>query len=310
VFGLQQTGTVGLWAGFPQGGTDLDLSLAMKTAATWLRGALVGSVFALAATGEPAEKVSFAAQTEPVLASIRLPDPLPAPLAFLAEAEAVPAPLPAVDPFPARSYGNLEDVACLVSLESRGIVYERYGRHAHGVQTPVKLLGPLHGVRFVHAEATDWLQSAHHEILDCRLVLALDDLAALLARHGVRTVVHYGVYRGDLPLPAHGRPLHHVAAMAMDVAAFEKDDGTRLAVRRDWSGRVGARPCDANEPNATNAAHASPRPNDRAEELHGILCDIVDEKIFHQVLTPNHDASHRDHFHLEVMRETEWTLVE
>ncbi len=54
----------------------------------------------------------------------------------------------------------------------------------------------------------------------------------------------------------------------------------------------------------------SPARSERTGELHGILCDVVGEKLFHQVLTPNHDARHRDHFHLEVMRDTEWTLVE
>jgi hypothetical protein len=277
----------------------------MKTAASWLRGALVGSIFAVTALGQPTENISFAAQTEPIVLpsvnALRLieSEVTPPPPAF-------PPPL-AIDPFPGRTYGNLEDVACLVALENRGITYERYGRHAHGVQTPVRLMGPLHGVRFMHAEAPDWLASARHEILDCRLVLALDDLAALLARRGVSVVYHYGVYRGDLPLPKKGRPLHHVAALAMDVAMFEKEDGTRLEVRRDWSGRVGARPCAARAASGANEAVTS---SSARSELHGILCDLVDEKLFHQVLTPNHDAAHWDHFHLEVMRDTEWTLVE
>jgi hypothetical protein len=216
--------------------------------------------------------------------------------------------LDGADPFPGHTYGNLEDVACLVALENRGIAYERYGRHAHGVQTPVRLMGPLHGVHFMHADAPDWLASARHEILDCRLVLALDDFAVLLARRGITSVYHYGVYRGDLPLPRKGRPLHHVAALAMDVAMFEKEDGTRIEVGRDWSRRLGTRSCAAD---GSNGATTSPRSaSERAEELHGILCDVVGEKLFHQVLTPNHDASHWNHFHLEVMRDTEWTLVE
>jgi hypothetical protein len=279
----------------------------MNTAASWLRGALAGSIFAITALGEPAGNVSFAAQSEPVSPpSINLAAP-----SALVEAVAPapdPSPVDAVDPFPGHTYGNLEDVACLVALENRGIAYERYGRHAHGVQTPVRLMGPLHGVHFMHAEATDWLASARHEILDCRLVLALDDFAALLARRGVTSVYHYGVYRGDLPLPRKGRPLHHVAALAMDVAMFEKEDGTRIEVRRDWSRRLGARTCAAD--GASGASTSPPPPSERAGELHAILCDVVGEKLFHQVLTPNHDAAHWDHFHLEVMRDTEWTLVE
>jgi hypothetical protein len=277
----------------------------MNTAATWLRGALVGSVFAVTAMGAPAEKLSYAAQLEPVNAATDVALPLSS--GALTIEDALPTPPPVVDPFPGHTYGNLDDVSCLVSLEARGIPYERYGHHLHGVQTPVRLMGPLHGVRFLHAELTDWLESARRVLLDCRLVLALDDLAAIVARRGVTLVRHFGVYRGDLPLPAHGRPLHHVAALAIDVASFEKEDGTRLDIRRDWSGRVGAHPCDARP--ISDPAPALGRA-ERAEELHGILCDVVGEKLFHQVLTPNHDAKHRDHFHLEVMRDTEWTLVE
>jgi hypothetical protein len=40
------------------------------------------------------------------------------------------------------------------------------------------------------------------------------------------------------------------------------------------------------------------------------VCEAAEEKLFHQVLTPNHDARHRDHVHLEVMRGTEWRMVE
>jgi hypothetical protein len=289
----------------------------MKTAAHWLRGALAGSILAVTALGEPAGNVSFAAQSEPVLLATSLNPVVPRIEAVEAEAPTPAAPVAAalpVDPFPGHTYGNLEDVACLVALENRSIAYERYGRHAHGVQTPVRLMGPLHGVHFMHAEAPDWLQSARHEILDCRLVLALDDFAALLAQRGITAVYHYGVYRGDLPLPKKGRPLHHVAALAMDVAMFEKEDGSRLVVRRDWSRRQGVRPCAVNPATeaaaAPGSANAPNAPTTPARELRGILCDVVGEKLFHQVLTPNHDANHWDHFHLEVMRDTEWTLVE
>jgi hypothetical protein len=197
------------------------------------------------------------------------------------------APPPASESFPARAYGDLDRAACLSALDERGVPYERYG-HARGVETPVRLMGPLHGVRLLHADTSDWLASARREILDCRLVLALDDLAAIVAAHGVTTIRHFGVYRGDLPLPKHGRPLHHVAALAIDVAAFEKADGTRVEVLRDWRGGAG----------------------ESATELRAILGDIVDAKLFHQVLTPRHDAKHRDHFHLEVMRGTSWTFVD
>jgi hypothetical protein len=222
-------------------------------------------------------------------------------------AQAPAAPLessfPEADPFPGHTYGNKDGKSCIRELDAREVPYERYG-YARGVETPVRLMGPLHGVIFMHAEAPDWLTSARREVLDCRLVLALDDLAGMVAKHGVTQVLHYGIYRGDVPLPAHGKPRHHVAGLAIDVAAFVKEDATRLEVRRDWAGRVGARAC------GEGASPLGPAKESSSAELRGILCDLVKERMFHQVLTPNHDMRHRDHFHLEVMRNTSWTLVQ
>src|SRR5262249_30977627 len=162
--------------------------------------------------------------------------------------------------------------------------------------------GPLHGVLFFHADAPDWLTSARREVLDCRLVLSLDDFARDLAARGITSVVHYGIYRSDVPLPAHGRPQHHVAGLAIDVAAFVKADATRIEVLRDWSRKGGVRSCNDEAPAAGLSSGAL--------ELRGILCDLAKDRMFHQVLTPNHDARHRDHFHLEVMRGTSWTLMQ
>jgi hypothetical protein len=273
----------------------------MKTATSWMRGGIVRQFFVALvalvapATGRSAENLSFQARTDTkaIESGVELPAVAP-----------ILAPDLNGDPFPSHTYGNLEDVACIVALENRHIPYERFGLHARGVQTPVRLMGPLHGIRFQHAEAPDWLHSARREILDCRLVLALDDLASLLAPSGITTVLHYGIYRDDLPLPSHGRALHHLAGLAIDVAALLKDDGTRLEVQRDWRGHPGQRTCEDGFKAGAGAGGAA------TGELRAILCEVVREKLFHQVLTPNHDAAHWNHFHLEVMRGTEWTLVE
>jgi hypothetical protein len=271
------------------GGTVLGINpRIMKTAASWMRGGIVGLILVAPATGEPAERVTRNVLVDSLAIETELPP-----------VDAIPLPALPVDPFPGRTYGDMDDFGCVLALEARGVAYERVG-HARGVQTPVRLMGPLHGVRFRHADTPDWLESAKREILDCRLVLALDDLASVVAARGFTTVLHYGVYRGDLPLPKRGPVLHHVAALAMDVAAFEKEDGTRVDVRRDWRSRVGAPVCDA-------GPHASDAPT---AEVHGIVCEVASERLFHQVLTPSHDARHKDHVHLEVMRGTEWSMVE
>ncbi len=209
-----------------------------------------------------------------------------------------------VDRFPGRTYGNFTTEQCGTELDARAIPYAPAGA-ARGVDAPVRLTGALHGVLF-HGDHVDWDTSARREVLDCRLVLALDDLAEMLAARGVREVVHMGIYRGDAPIPAHGFPRHHVAGLAIDVAAFVKDDGTRLEVLRDFHGHIGGRTCGGDGVRR----HDEPTSDSSTSELRGLLCDIADEKTFHQILTPNHNAEHRNHFHLEVMRKTSWTMLQ
>src|ERR1019366_3793175 len=60
---------------------------------------------------------------------------------------------------------------------------------------PVRRGGALHGVTF-HSELPPAERGASViEIVDCRLVLALDDFAAQLVSHDVVEVVHYSMYR-------------------------------------------------------------------------------------------------------------------
>jgi hypothetical protein len=138
-------------------------------------------------------------------------------------------------------------------------------------------------------------------VLDCRLALALDEMAALLAQHGVAQVLHLGIYRADVAPPKRGPFMHHLAGLAIDVAALVKEDGTRLEVRLDWRRGPGAGTC---RDDAQRAGRS-----ERAGELHGLLCGVVDAGIFHEVLTPNHDPKHWDHFHMEILRHGERTIV-
>ena len=273
----------------------------MNRTSSWLKGGIVAVLLLGPRSAQPAVK------DVAIAASISREVTHHVEEAFAAEVDPrrelqaeVDALAPPMDPFPGRTYGNLDGRGCLWELHQREISFERYG-HARGVETPVRLTGALHGV-FFRADGIDWETSARREVLDCRLVLALDDLAALLAPRGITEVVHYGIYRGDVPLPAHGRPRHHVAGLAIDVAAFVKKDNGRIEVRRDWSGAIGARTCGEGSGPRTVTGDSL--------ELRSILCDLVDEHVFHQVLTPNHNASHRDHFHLEVMRQTTWSMVQ
>jgi len=131
------------------------------------------------------------------------------------------------------------------------------------------------------------------EIVDCRLALALDDVAAQLAAHDIVRVVHFSMYRPPpTTWPAEKTGTRHWGALAVDAAVFIKHDGQKLDVLHDFHGRIGATTCGPG---------TGPRPaGPEALELRQIVCDAVDAKIFNVALTPDYNWPHRNHFHLEL----------
>lgn len=202
---------------------------------------------------------------------------------------------------PAYRYGNLSPDDCLAELTQRGIAFEVV--EARGVAAPVRLRGALHGVEFRSNGARAGSPDSIHEIADCRLVLALDDFAAMLATHNVIAVEHYSMYRPPSKRwPDDKVARQHAGALSIDVAHFVRQDEKTLTVLDDFHGAIGAKTCGPKaKPRRSNAA---------AVELRAILCEAVAAQLFNVVLTPNHNRPHRNHFHMEVMHATAWFLVD
>jgi hypothetical protein len=198
-------------------------------------------------------------------------------------------------------YANLSDGEALSELERRGVVWTAATPPFPGVRTPIRLNGPLHGVT-IHSTAPVAVRATSpFEILDARLALALDDFCALLARHDVVEIVHYNMYRPPAAVPTGvERQIRHPAGLAIDVGSFRKRDGTVLAVGPHWPSNIGAKTCGAGA-----VEHWSRE----ARELVSIVCEATDERIFHFALTPDFDAAHADHVHLEIKPETRWFIV-
>src|SRR5262249_6136350 len=90
-------------------------------------------------------------------------------------------------------YAALTRDECEAELTARKIAFER--ETAKGVLAPVRLKGALHGVEFRTNLPDDQRATTPWEIADCRLVLALDDFAAILAQHHIVGVRHFSMYR-------------------------------------------------------------------------------------------------------------------
>ena len=195
----------------------------------------------------------------------------------------------------ASKYARLGREACETELGSRKISYERVGE-AKGVIAPLRLTGPLEGVTFRSNLPASKSKTSPYDIYDCRLVLALDDFASVLAKHDIVEVVHLSVYRpvGAKVMLKNGVGRRHSGALAIDAALFRTKDGKTLSVEKDFKGRIGARPCPA---------------PDTATELRKIACEANDARLFNVLLTPDYNWAHRNHFHLEVTAGVPWTLV-
>jgi hypothetical protein len=202
----------------------------------------------------------------------------------------------------ATRYASLDRAQCEAELGKRHVAFERVGE-ARGVIAPLRLRGTIAGIDFHSMLPASQRRTSPYEIYDCRLVLALDDWARVLARYDVVEVVHYSVYR---PPPAkqvlNGAGRRHSGALAIDAAIFKTRDGQTISVEKDFHGRIGQKPCGA------NAASTAALPA-QAVTLRKIVCEAADAQLFNVMLTPDYNWPHRNHFHLEVTAGARWILV-
>lgn len=164
-----------------------------------------------------------------------------------------------------------EGPACLALLDGLEVQYRALDAK-RGVETPIEVQGPLAGVRYF-----TWGDAPL--VMSCRLAVALTWVGPILSSHGITEVRHSGAYvyrasrkTGRLSLHAHG--------LAIDLHAFSFGDGSSLSVQRGYAaGRTN--PC------------AGP-------VLNHLACSLSATGLFRELLTPDRDADHHDHFHLAI----------
>lgn len=208
---------------------------------------------------------------------------------------------------PSQRYARLSRDAALTELTSRGVSFDAVSAdEASGVLAPVRLTSRLAGVHLRGMLTGAAARRSPFEIVDARLLLALSDFARVLAAHDVVEVTHFSMYRparAPKPgvLPSAGQATsRHPAGLAIDVAALHKRDGSVLRVDRHFGGAIGGKTC------GDGAALAD---TPEARELRRIVCDAADQRLFTYVLSPNYNAAHRDHLHLELKAGVRWMLV-
>jgi hypothetical protein len=91
----------------------------------------------------------------------------------------------------------------------------------------------------------------------------------------------------------------HPAGLAIDVGLLHKKDGRWLSVARQFHGHIGDKTCG-------EGAHVPEAPD--AKELRALVCEASDLGVFTYVLTPDYNAAHADHFHMEIKPGVRWFL--
>jgi hypothetical protein len=201
---------------------------------------------------------------------------------------------------PASSYASLERGTCEDELRGRHIAFAR-AEDTPGVRAPVRLLGPLHGVSFHSLLPPAARARSHADLIDCRLALSLDDFAASIAARSITEVILLSAYRSRAESGCTRKydGEQHCAALAVDVSAFKRRDGTVLQVERDFHGRIGTLTC-------RDGTHPVPE-TPAAKELWDIACSAAGNT-FLVVLTPNWNREHKNHMHLELTTH-DWVMV-
>jgi hypothetical protein len=197
---------------------------------------------------------------------------------------------------------QLDSKSCLSELERRHISYQVAGE-SPGVRTPVRLRGPLGRVRFITGASEADREHLPWEVLDCRLVLALDEWTQTLDAHDVSEVVFSSGWRPAPKAVVDGVDgKRHSGALALDVHAFRLRSGGELVVERDFHGKIDSPVCGPDAP--------LPAPNTpEARELRSIVCSSAEMRLFQSILTPNYDVHHVNHFHFEVTPNVRWFIL-
>lgn len=165
----------------------------------------------------------------------------------------------------------LEGQKCLRALRRTGVDFRPIGS-LMGVENPVEVRGKLGGIVFYASDQRP-LQ------LDCRLALALEDLAPVFAEHGVTRARFSGAY--TYRRTRSGRLSHHAHGLAIDLHDLEFG-AKSFSILNDFARSVGCSP--KNPP------------------VNRLACAMRDERLFEEFLTPDYNFDHRDHLHIAVPR--------
>jgi hypothetical protein len=157
-----------------------------------------------------------------------------------------------------------------------------------GVADPITLTLPVNGVAYRYSGNTAPRKTLYG---DCALMKSLAEAAPIVRANGVTEIVDIGVYNyrciDQSKTPPNCTMSQHAYAKAIDIAELVTSDGTHYSVLKDW----------VIDSAATCGADTS---NDKDAFLHNVICQLKAARVWNIVLTPNYNADHRNHFHVDL----------
>ena len=161
---------------------------------------------------------------------------------------------------------------CAAELATRKIGHKPTKRP--GIAHAIEITGPIAGVTYTGYAPL---------VIDCSLAVSLHEVGRYLRALGIDTVKFSSAY-SVRNVAGTDKPSKHSFGLAIDIHAFDQ-----LSVLDDYEMGLGDNVDCLGKPTTKNAA-----------VLKVLQCQLVRSGLFSLVLSPDYDAAHRDHFHLEV----------
>ena len=184
---------------------------------------------------------------------------------------------------------------CRTVLREHGVPFSTVPRkRAPGVAMPIKLAGGIGPLQLEGRRGAETM-------LDCRLAATLLAWTPTLKKAGVVSLEHVSLHRPGARIRRSGRRSAHAGALAFDLGGATFRDGVEVDVLKHWKFKKrGAEPCDRGRRGGEGP---------RLTRLRKAVCEAAEDGLFQVVLTPHYDRAHRDHLHLELKPEVDWTYV-
>jgi hypothetical protein len=186
-----------------------------------------------------------------------------------------------------QEFADMGDTDCQTQLVELGAVFTPYDHQPESPDGYPELTCTIEDAVFLHSPVNGiplrYIESAEDgEILvSCQTAISVVGSVAVADMLGAAELIHYGTYNcrviaGTSTLSQHG------LGYAVDIAGFTMDDGSEVTVLNDWE--------DGN-PNPTTTF---------GQFLLAFTDAIWDMNLWNIILTPEYNAAHDNHFHVDL----------